>query len=94
MSVSAAYMELVQAHERGWGMDQYPGRPTLAEMLGRPVVVFWTGDDKTGKGRFTVSVHDRVEELNEILLNMILAGKVTPSSQRRRSSLRVLRSHR
>jgi hypothetical protein len=76
-------MELVQAHERGWGMEQYQNRPSLADMLSRPVVVFWAGEDKTDKGRSTVSVHDHVEELNEILLSLVLAGKVTASSKRR-----------
>lgn len=76
-------MELVQAHERGWGMETYPGRPSLADMLNRRIVVFWSGDDKTGKGRMTVSVHDKADELNETVLGMVLAAKVTPSAQRR-----------
>ena len=83
MTANAAFMELVQAHERGWGMEQYLGRPTLVEMLNSPVVVLWSGEDKTGKGRFTISVHQRVDELNELLLGMVLAGKVTASSNRR-----------
>lgn len=76
-------MELIQAHERGWGMEQYVGRPLLADMLSRRIIVFWSGDDKSGKGRFTVSVHESADELNDIILSMILAGKVTPSTQRR-----------
>ena len=83
LSTNPLLMELIQAHERGWGMEQYVGRPSLADMLGRRIIVFWTGDDKTGKGRMTVTVHDSAEELNEIVLGMIVASKVTPSSQRR-----------
>jgi hypothetical protein len=83
------FMELVQAHERGWGMEQYQDRPSLADMLNRPIVVFWAGEDKTDKGRSTVSVHDQVEELNEILLSLILAGKVSASSKRRLARLFV-----
>src|SRR5687768_2797894 len=82
-------MELVQAHERGWGMEQYQNRPSLADMLSRPIVVFWAGEDKTDKGRSTISVHDQVEELNEILLTRILAGKVSASSKRRLARLFV-----
>ena len=89
MSTNSAYMELIQAHERSWGMEQYLGRPSLADLLNRPIVVFWTGDDKTGKGRYTVSVHDSADELNDIILNMILASKVTPSSNRRLSRIFV-----
>src|SRR5690348_5584184 len=82
-------MELVQTHERGWGTEQYPERPSLADLLNRPVVVFWTGDDKTGKGRFTISVHDDVDQLQTILLNMILASKQSMSSNRRLSRIFV-----
>lgn len=83
MSGASLFMELVQAHERGWGMEQYAGRPSLNDMLTRPIVVFWSGDDKTNKGRFTVTVHNHTQELDTILLNMILSSKVTPSSNRR-----------
>src|SRR5262249_53317499 len=83
------YTELVQVHERGWGTEQYPGRPSLADLLNRPVVAFWAGEDKSGKGRFTISVHDDLEELQPILLNMILASKQTPSSNRRLSRIFV-----
>ena len=76
-------MELIQAHERGWGMEQYVGRPSLADMLSRRIIVFWSGDDKSGKGRLMVTVHDTAEELNDIVLSMILASKITPSTQRR-----------
>ncbi len=83
MNTTSAFMELIQAHERGWAMEQYPGRPALADMLSRPVVVFWSGDDKSGKGRFTISVHNHVDELNDLCLSMILAGKATPASGRK-----------
>ncbi len=83
MTTNSAFMELIQAHERSWGMEQYPGRPSLADMLSRPVVALWSGDDKSGKGRYTVTVHDQLDELNDLCLNMIVAGKVTASSNRR-----------
>ena len=82
-------MELIQLHERAWGMDQYPGRPSLSDLLQRPIVVFWAGDDKAGKGRFTLSVHNEVEELNSIVLSMILSNKVTVSSNRKLSKIFV-----
>ena len=82
-------MELVQSHERGWGTEQYAGRPTLSDLLSRPVVVFWTDTDKKGQGRYIISVHEQLEELNSILLNMILASKVAPSSNRRLSRIFV-----
>jgi hypothetical protein len=89
MSTNDVYMQLVESHERTWGTEQYPGRPSLSDLLHRPVVAFWSGDDTANKGRFTVSVHDQIEELNDILLNMIVAGKVTASSNRRLSRIFV-----
>jgi hypothetical protein len=83
------FMELIQAHERSWGTDQYADRPSLADLLQRPIVVLWTGDDKSGKARFTITVHNRIEEVNEIILTMILANKITPSVNRRLSRIFV-----
>src|SRR5215470_3498365 len=76
-------MELIQIHERTWGMDTYPNRPSLAELLSRPIVVFWSSDEKTAAKRSIATVHDKLEELNEMLLGMILANKVTAYPQRR-----------
>ena len=71
------FMELIQIHERTWGMDTYPGRPSLSDLLSRPLVVFWAGDEKGGTRRSIATVHDTIDELNDALLSMILASKVT-----------------
>jgi len=46
MNPDPAFMELVQLHERTWGMEQYPGRPSLAELLSSPLIAMWSGDIK------------------------------------------------
>ncbi len=89
MTANSLYMELVQAHERSWGMEQYPGRPSLMDLLNRPVVVFWTGEDKSGKGRFTVTVHSEVEEVGDVILSMVLSSKVTAVPNRQLARLFV-----
>jgi hypothetical protein len=76
-------MELIQLHERTWGMDTYPGRPSLHDLLNRSVVVFWSGDDKAGNRRSIATVHDSVDDLNDVILAMILANKVTAHPNRR-----------
>lgn len=76
-------MELVQHHERGWGLEQYPERPTLIDLLNQPVVVFWSGMDKSPQQRLTASIHSSVDELNHVLLKLILASKTTPTSAQR-----------
>jgi hypothetical protein len=40
------FMELVQNHERLWGMEQYVNRPSLAELLNKPIVVMWSSDER------------------------------------------------
>ncbi len=87
-----AFLELVQLHERTWGTEQYPGRPTLAQLLEGPIVVMWvegprpnarptpkriTIEDTAREGRFTLAVYQNGEELNEALLSLIFAGHVT-----------------
>jgi hypothetical protein len=96
MSTDNNFMELVQLHERSWGMEQYPGRPSLSGLLSSPVVVMWTGESKSATSpsrrvvegqntlpRFMFSVHRHVDELNEVLLNMVMSSKATPSTSRR-----------
>jgi hypothetical protein len=106
MSVESAFMEIVQLHERTWGMEQYPGRPSLADLLSSPIVIMWMGGEtRTTTSspipsrrlaeapitptRFMMSVHQKVDELNDVLLSMVVAGKVSPNSQRRISKLFV-----
>ena len=93
MSIDPAFMELVQAHERTWGLEQYPGRPSLAQLLSSPVVVMWsqqarTHDEPTRNAeptpsKFLLTAHQSVDELQDIVLSMILASKVVADSKRR-----------
>lgn len=92
MSIDPAFMELVQAHERTWGLEQYPGRPTLSQLLSAPVVVMWSQQARTQAeqrnaeplpSKFLLTAHESVDELQEIILGMILANKVVADSKRR-----------
>jgi hypothetical protein len=38
------FMELLQIHEREWGTEMYPNRPSLADLLNAPIVAVWTGE--------------------------------------------------
>jgi hypothetical protein len=35
------FIDLVQAHERQWGTELYPDRPSLADLLAAPIVAWW-----------------------------------------------------
>lgn len=80
------YLELVQKHEREWGQESYPNRPTLAELLASPLVVMWI--EVTGQrsrppvstvvsNKFRLTCYQSTEELNTIVLNMITTDDVT-----------------
>jgi hypothetical protein len=92
MSIDPAFMELVQAHERTWGLEQYPERPTLSQLLSAPVVVMWSQQARTQAeqrnvepmpSKFLLTAHQSVDELQEIVLGMILASKVVVDTKRR-----------
>jgi len=100
MSMDKGFMELVQLHEREWGTELYPNRPSLAELLSAPIVAMWTSDAAryttlSGRGvprytpevnpssRFMLSVHQRLEELDPLLLAMVVAGKAGPTANRK-----------
>ncbi|MCC7210054.1 MAG: hypothetical protein IT323_22315 [Anaerolineae bacterium] len=91
------FMDLIELHERSWGMQTYPGRPSLVALLAGPVVVLWEGDrplvtssrrNATSAampehGRFMLSVHQHVDELNGLLYDMLVVGKAQPKDKRR-----------
>jgi len=66
-------MEIVQLHERKWGDTQYPGRPTLADLMKFPIVVMWRIDK-----RFILSAHQSPDEVHDLALKA-LTGKLDDS---------------
>jgi hypothetical protein len=76
------FMQLIEQHERAWGTDQYPKRPSLAQLLESFIVAVWVDDPlidtrrKQSKGdRFMLSVHPTVDDFHETLAGAVLAGK-------------------
>lgn len=41
MTDNTAFMEIVQLHERQWGMESYPNRPNLTQLLSSLIVAMW-----------------------------------------------------
>lgn len=68
-----SFMDYVQHHERVWGVEQYPNRPTLAQILAAPVVVFWQkiGPENLQNRRFKVRLHDNLDEIEAFYTSMI-----------------------
>jgi hypothetical protein len=69
MEINLTFIELVELHERKWGIQLYPGRPTLAQLMSAPLVVLWTV-----KGRFILTVHNTPHDLNEFVYQVITGG--------------------
>jgi hypothetical protein len=93
MTLESAFMEIVQLHERTWGLEQYPGRPTLTQLLNSPVIVMWSHELRAAAdaarpaagtpSKFLLTAHKNVEELNDLVLGMILSSRVVADTKRR-----------
>ncbi len=84
-----AFIEWVQVHEREWGTETYIGRPSLQELLNKPIVVMWSTTDPKAKSRFIFTAHDTPAALNEWVTGMVTASKVTIPANRKISRLFV-----
>ena len=80
-------IDFAQEHERAWGNEQYLNRPTLADMLNAPVVVFWKPniipDDHPRQKtptpiRETVTVHQNLGEVEQFITRMVFRMGVNP----------------
>src|SRR5258708_7789693 len=70
MNTQATFIELVELHERKWGTQAYPGRPSLQALMTTPIVALWTF-----KKRFVFSVHAKAQDLNDIVDNLVRTGE-------------------
>jgi hypothetical protein len=63
------FIAYVEMHERQWGTNTYPGKPSLADLLSAEVVVFWYPPKENRKSidsrRMTVSTYKTIDEFSE-----------------------------
>ncbi|MEO0562018.1 MAG: hypothetical protein AAF125_07890 [Chloroflexota bacterium] len=78
MAEKKAFIDYVQLHERTWGNETYPQRPSLAEILAAPVVVFWQNPPKNPNVTAvpTITIHDSLDALGAMLAKMFLRATV------------------
>lgn len=71
------FMDYVQAHERVWGMESYPKRPTLAQILEATYVVFWQkiGPENLQNRRYTVTLHEDMLSIERFYGEMLFSTK-------------------
>lgn len=77
MKSDPTFTEVIELHERKWGTTEYPGRPSLDQLLSAYIVVMW----KTGK-RFFLTIHQDAQEVNDLAL-AVLTGQVADPWDRR-----------
>lgn len=78
------FIEYVQDHERLWGTEHYPERPSLADMLNAPIAVFWQllGPENAQNRRFRVSLHDTLDEIEAYYTKMVFRSQIEPPKER------------
>lgn len=75
------FVDLVQQHERAWGTHLYPNRPSLALLLGSPVVAWWRSA-KIDEVRLMASVHTDLDELEKYVARLVIYSKLEMPSRR------------
>lgn len=78
----ANFLDFVQAHEREWGKDSYPGKPTLKQMLESPVVVFWKPNHTKEQGRMTASLYADMKGIEDHLIKLVFRAQIELPKQR------------
>lgn len=70
------FMAAVEEHERSWGNESYPKRPSLFDILNAPVVVFWEEGEE--ESRYTISLHKTLEEIEKFFIRLLIAKNKEP----------------
>jgi hypothetical protein len=86
----SAFIDYVQLHERIWGLQNYPNRPSLAAILQARVVALWYPLDadqqkKGGSGdepRFIITLHDDFDAVQEYVSRIVFRLQVAVPKQR------------
>ena len=77
-------MEYVQDHERVWGTEHYPERPSLADILEAPVVVFWQvlSPENMQNRRMRVTLHDTLDDIEAYYTQLVFPDNFQPPEER------------
>ena len=80
--MASKFLDFVQAHEREWGKDTYPGKPSLAQMLSSPVVAFWKPTNEKDKTRMTASLYADMKGVEDHFLKLLMRSQIELPKQR------------
>lgn len=70
-------IEAAQYHERVWGTEEYPERPSLTQLLQARVVVFWQHAEDGERWRATVhtDLNQLEQSFSKILMRQMVGQK-------------------
>ena len=69
--MNKTFMSAVEEHERSWGQETYPKRPSLIEILSAPVVVFWQSTEKMEPP--TITLHETLNDIEKHFVRLLIA---------------------
>lgn len=72
------FMGWVELHEHSWGLDRYPNRPTLKEILASPVVTFWRPAKKDKDFRYHVRLFSDLKEIERYYTKLVIRANIEP----------------
>ncbi|MBL8157114.1 MAG: hypothetical protein JNM70_23275 [Anaerolineae bacterium] len=74
------FMGHVQLHERAWGLDKYPDRPTLDDILKARIVAFWRA--KTSDAGYRITLHESGDAIVDYINTLLFKTPVHPPDRR------------
>lgn len=80
--MTSKFLDFVQAHEREWGKETYIGKPSLAQLLESPVVVFWKPTNPKDKPRMTATLYADMKGIEDHFIKLVTRAQIEPPKQR------------
>lgn len=76
------FMGWVELHERSWGSERYPDRPTLEQILASPVVSFWRPAKQDKDFRYIARLFDNLKEIERHYTRLVIRANIEPPHDR------------
>ena len=77
-------MSTVQLHERSCGMENYPNRPSLEDILNASVVVFWKQretENSQNQPKWKVTLYKDMQEMESYFVSMMFRMQIEVPDQ-------------
>lgn len=74
---SDTFLDWVQLHERVWGTEIYPGKPSLEQIMDAPVVTFWRPMHKRDKNlRYKIRLHTSLKDVERYYTKLMFRSGI------------------